>query len=205
MKKKLLTLAATLAMVLAAASPAVAQEGAAEDQYGGVETGSISGVVTEAGGGSVTVEGASSADACGAAILALGEGTEILIQQDGQTAPATAEDLTAGQTVEASYVAPEGPTTQECPQTYDAQRIVILDGPGTPPGDQYDPPSGGGNGSGNGSGSGGSSSGSGSGSGGSAAAASGGILPDTGGVSLIALGAAALLLGGGLVARRIVR
>ncbi len=41
--------------------------------------------------------------------------------------------------------------------------------------------------------------------GGSAAAASGGTLPDTGGASLIALGAGALLVAGGLLARRIVR
>jgi hypothetical protein len=40
---------------------------------------------------------------------------------------------------------------------------------------------------------------------GSAAAASGGVLPDTGGASLIALGAGALLVGGGLLARKIVR
>jgi len=40
---------------------------------------------------------------------------------------------------------------------------------------------------------------------GSAAAASGGTLPDTGGASLIALGAGALLVAGGLLARRIVR
>jgi hypothetical protein len=38
-----------------------------------------------------------------------------------------------------------------------------------------------------------------------AAAAAGGALPPTGGASLIALGAGALLVGGGLLARRIVR
>jgi hypothetical protein len=38
-----------------------------------------------------------------------------------------------------------------------------------------------------------------------AAAAAGGALPDTGGASLIALGAGALLVAGGLLARRIVR
>jgi hypothetical protein len=43
------------------------------------------------------------------------------------------------------------------------------------------------------------------GGGGSAAAAAGGALPDTGGASLIALGAGALLVAGGLLARRIVR
>ena len=39
----------------------------------------------------------------------------------------------------------------------------------------------------------------------SASAASGGSLPETGGASLIALGAGALLVAGGLLARRIVR
>jgi hypothetical protein len=43
------------------------------------------------------------------------------------------------------------------------------------------------------------------GGGGSAATAAGGALPDTGGASLIALGAGALLVAGGLLARRIVR
>jgi hypothetical protein len=43
------------------------------------------------------------------------------------------------------------------------------------------------------------------GGGGSAAAAAGGALPETGGASLIALGAGALLVAGGLLARRIVR
>jgi LPXTG-motif cell wall-anchored protein len=45
----------------------------------------------------------------------------------------------------------------------------------------------------------------GGGGGGSASAAAGGELPDTGGASLIALGAGALLVAGGLLARRIVR
>ena len=40
---------------------------------------------------------------------------------------------------------------------------------------------------------------------GGASAAAGGALPDTGGASLIALGAGALLVAGGLLARRIVR
>jgi LPXTG-motif cell wall-anchored protein len=43
------------------------------------------------------------------------------------------------------------------------------------------------------------------GGGGSASAAAGGELPDTGGASLLALGAGALLVAGGLLARRIVR
>ncbi len=47
--------------------------------------------------------------------------------------------------------------------------------------------------------------GGGGGGGGSASAAAGGSLPDTGGASLIALGAGALLVAGGLLARRIVR
>ena len=52
---------------------------------------------------------------------------------------------------------------------------------------------------------GGGGGGAGGGGGGSAAAGAGGQLPDTGGASLIALGAGALLVGGGLLARRIVR
>ena len=40
---------------------------------------------------------------------------------------------------------------------------------------------------------------------GAAGAAAGGVLPETGGASLIALGAGALLVAGGLLARRIVR
>jgi hypothetical protein len=45
----------------------------------------------------------------------------------------------------------------------------------------------------------------GGGGGGSASAAAGGALPSTGGASLIALGAGALLVAGGLLARRLVR
>ena len=50
-----------------------------------------------------------------------------------------------------------------------------------------------------------STAGGGGGGGGSASAAAGGALPSTGGASLIALGAGALLVAGGLLARRIVR
>jgi hypothetical protein len=50
-----------------------------------------------------------------------------------------------------------------------------------------------------------SAAGGGGGGGGSASAAAGGALPSTGGASLIALGAGALLVAGGLLARRIVR
>jgi hypothetical protein len=45
----------------------------------------------------------------------------------------------------------------------------------------------------------------GGGGGGSASAAAGGALPSTGGASLIALGAGALLVAGGLLARKLVR
>ena len=47
--------------------------------------------------------------------------------------------------------------------------------------------------------------GGGGGGGGSASAAAGGALPDKGGASLIALGAGALLVAGGLLARKLVR
>ena len=56
-----------------------------------------------------------------------------------------------------------------------------------------------------GGGGGGSAAAGGGGGGSSASAASGGSLPSTGGASLIALGAGALLVAGGLLARRIVR
>jgi hypothetical protein len=49
------------------------------------------------------------------------------------------------------------------------------------------------------------SAGGGGGGGGSASAAAGGALPPTGGASLLALGAGALLVAGGLLARRIIR
>jgi hypothetical protein len=58
---------------------------------------------------------------------------------------------------------------------------------------------------GGGGGGGSASAGGGGGGGGSASAAAGGSLPSTGGASLIALGAGALLVAGGLLARRIVR
>jgi hypothetical protein len=56
-----------------------------------------------------------------------------------------------------------------------------------------------------GGGGGGGGGGSASAAAGSASAAAGGALPSTGGASLIALGAGALLVAGGLLARRIVR
>jgi hypothetical protein len=65
----------------------------------------------------------------------------------------------------------------------------------------------GGGGGGGGGGTASASAGGGGGGGGSASAASaaGGSLPSTGGASLLALGAGALLVAGGLLARRIVR
>ena len=76
--------------------------------------------------------------------------------------------------------------TMECPQTYDARRIVVLedvgggdssDDRGASAGGQNDSPAGGGSG---------------------AAAASEDILPDTGGASPIAIGAGVLLIFCGL-------
>jgi hypothetical protein len=60
-------------------------------------------------------------------------------------------------------------------------------------------------GGGGGGGGGSASAGGGGGGGSSASAAAGGSLPSTGGASLLALGAGALLVAGGLLARRIVR
>jgi hypothetical protein len=64
---------------------------------------------------------------------------------------------------------------------------------------------GGGGGGGGGSASAGGGGGGGGGSAAAASAAAGGALPPTGGASLLALGAGALLVAGGLLARRIVR
>ena len=58
---------------------------------------------------------------------------------------------------------------------------------------------------GGGGGGGGSAAAGGGGGGGSASAAAGGSLPSTGGASLMALGAGALLVAGGLLARKIIR
>lgn len=213
MRSRMTALAAMVALVVTTltVSPAAAQT-ADEDQYGEGETGPIRGVITEVSESSVTVEGTSSADACGAAILDLTEETEIFDLRGG-TEPATAEDLRVGQTVDATYALPDGPHTMECPQTYEALQIVIFpdDGQVPPPddpgngGDQYTdpgngedqygdspsgPPSNGG--SGNGSDDGGSGDGV-------------DVLPDTGGATLFTLGAGALLIAGGLLARRITR
>lgn len=213
MRRKMTVLAAMLALVVASltASPAMAQT-AGDDQYGEGETGSIRGVVMEVSGDSVTVEGNSSNDACGAATLELSEGTEIYLLRGG-TVPASPEDLSVGQTVEASYALPDGPHTMECPQTYQALEVVIFpeDGQVPPPGDpgngdgQYPEPGNGEDQYGNlpsGPPSGGDV-GVGSGDNDSGGAVS--VLPDTGGAALLTLGAGVLLVAGGLLARRITR
>src|SRR5215217_4252965 len=64
---------------------------------------------------------------------------------------------------------------------------------------------GGGGGGGGGTATATATAGGGGGGGGTASAAAGGALPPTGGASLLALGAGALLVAGGLLARRIVR
>ena len=172
---------------------------------------SVRGVITAVSGGSVTVEGSSTADDCGTAVLELGEETEIFFVRGG-TIPATADDLRVGQTVEATYAVPEGPRTLECPQTYEALEIFILpDDGGAPPGDPGTPPSDDGiTGDGasddvSGSSGGGGSENSSSSSSGDPALGEGGVLPDTGGVAPVTLGAGALLFAGALLVRRIFR
>lgn len=227
MRRRMTALAAVLALVVASlgASSAMAQTTGA-DQYGQEETSSIRGVVTEVGQGSIRVDENPSGTPCidgKEVILELTEGTEIFLLRGG-TVPATAEDLRVGQTVEATYAVPEGPVPEICPQTFDAQQIVIFpeDGQTPPPeepgpgngDDQYPDPGNGddqyptpGGGSDQGSmppdSSGNVSGNADSGSGDSAGAVS--VLPDTGGVALGTLGAGALLVGLGLLARRITR
>lgn len=88
-------------------------------------TGSIWGVITDASGGSVTVD-ANPSDGLlrdgSEAALVLGENTEVLLWQGGETAAASVEDLRAGQTVEAAYAVPEGPQPAICPRGYEAIR-----------------------------------------------------------------------------------
>lgn len=164
------------------------------------EKGTIRGVVTDVGGGSVTVEGSPSTDGCDAAILELTERTEVLLQLGEETAVASVDDLRKGQSVEAAYVVPEGPRTEQCPQTYEGIEIIIFTASGAedPPvrdpgngGDQYEQPSV--NPPEDGASEDGASDGSVK------------VLPDTGGAALLTLGAGVLLITGGLLARRIIR
>ena len=149
-------LAAMLAMVLAAAAPAIAQTAAGGDvavlQYSCDQIQAAVNTQYQAGEGTGAVAGAAQS---------LGIDQQQVLACFGTAAAAQDTTIVVGNTASATASA-------------------------------------GGGGGGGGSGGGG-------GGGGSASAAAGGSLPSTGGASLIALGAGALLVAGGLLARRIVR
>jgi hypothetical protein len=163
--KKVMLLAAMLAMVLAAAAPAVAQTAAGGDvtilQYSCDQIQAAVNTQYQQG------EGAGAVDA---AAQALGVDQQQVLACFGTAA--ALQDSTVNVNVD------DG--------TAHAKKGTVHAKKGT-----STSTAGGGGGGGGG--------------GGSAAAAAGGALPSTGGASLIALGAGALLVAGGLLARRIVR
>jgi len=216
-----MTLAVAGAMALAVAFPAAAQP--AEDQYDNDSGGSLTGSITSISDDGVLVEenpGESGASEKGNFVVS--DETEVLIREDGEIVSADESDLEVGQLVEVAY---SGPVQESYPFTASADQIVILEGdsggedpkdpgngdhrdddPGNG-GDQYDGSGGGqyddpGNSGGqyDDSADGGGSAGD-SGEEGEASGIS--VLPDTGGAALLTLGIGALLVAGGLLARRI--
>ena len=165
--KKVMLLAAMLAMVLAAAAPALSQTAAGGDvavlQYSCDQIQAAVNTQYQAGEGTGAVAGAAQSLgidqqqvlACFGTAAALQDSTVIVDGDDGKKGTAHAKKGTV----------------------HAKKGTASAGGGGT----------------------------AGGGGGGSAATAAGGALPDTGGASLIALGAGALLVAGGLLARRIVR
>lgn len=115
----------------------------------------------------------------------LSEDTEILRQQNGESAPVSADELQVGQLIEATYTSTPGEALPAiCPTQRTVDSIVILEeSRNNPPGNSDN--GGAGDDSGDGSDS------------------SINVLPDTGGSVLPVLGIGALLILGGLLARRI--
>ena len=167
--KKVMLLAAMLAMVLAAAAPALAQTAVGGDtvvlQYSCDQIQAAVNTQYQAGEGVGAVEGAAQA---------LGVDQQQVLACFGTAAA-----------LQDSAIIVDGGTADGKKGTAHAKKGTVHAKKGTA--------SAGGGGTAGGGG------------GGSAATAAGGALPDTGGASLIALGAGALLVAGGLLARRIVR
>jgi LPXTG-motif cell wall-anchored protein len=153
--RKIVLLAAVMAMVLAAAAPAFAQASAVGGSVQYVDCDQIQAAVT----GQYNVE--NDQDLAGVAQW-LGVDQNQVLACYGSIA--AGEDVNIGD---------DGATVVAHKATASATATASAAGS-----DQYD---------------------------GSASAAAGGELPDTGGASLLALGAGALLVAGGLLARRIVR
>ncbi len=177
--KKVMLLAAVMAMVLAAAAPAFAQatavggsvqyvdcdqiQAAATGQYNVGNDQDLAGIAQDLG---------VSQNQVSACLDSIAAGDDVNIGGDGSTASATTYAKKYSTASATSYAKKGGGDYSSASAS-----------------------AGGGGGYGGGGG----------GGGGSASAAAGGSLPDTGGASLIALGAGALLVAGGLLARRIVR
>lgn len=203
LEKLILRKAAALAMVpvmtLVFAVPALAQEGAATDQYAPGDS-AIQGTITEISDSTILIEedpsdwadptGPPSVPTSEKGFFSVTDETEILDQRGGEPVSATFEDLAVGQLVEATYA---GPVATSYPQQGTADSIVILEGSTDPaepnptdPGTSTDPRTG--NGVSDGS--------------------FGGmnVLPDTGGPSAALLGSGVLaVIASGLLARRFVR
>ena len=140
MAKRLVALLGMLALMLAAAVPALAQQA---PQYGGAQyagdevvegipaTDAIEGIVTEISGSAVLVEENLLANSGGKGYFTVTDETEITKQENGQTVPAAFEDLAVGQAVEAAYA---GAVAESYPTQGNAASIAILEEAGPPPG-----------------------------------------------------------------------
>jgi hypothetical protein len=183
-------LAAMLAMVLAAAAPAFADH---RDDHQGVQTqeqdqDATSGDVTNEGSGGVDVSG----DNASFEDVNIAQCTAVLNQvntgnQQNQQAVNQYGQYQYAEQYSDQYIVQNADLVQYCAQlvgdvtTEAAAEEAVIAGAG------------------------GGAGGGGGGGGGGAAGGGGGQLPATGGISLLTLGAGALLVAGGLVARRIVR
>ena len=170
--KKLMLLAAMLAMVLAAAAPALAQTAAGGDvavlQYSCDQIQAAVNTQYQQGEGTGAVAGAAQSLGVDQQQVLACFGTAAALQ-DSVINVNTADGTAGAKKMGTAHAKKMGTSTSTAK---------------------------GGGGGGGGTAGGG---------GGSASAAAGGALPSTGGASLIALGAGALLVAGGLLARRIVR
>jgi hypothetical protein len=163
--KKVMLLAAVMAMVLAAAAPAFAQANAV--------------------GGSVQYVDCDQIQAAA---------TGQYNANNQQTNAGIAQDLGVSQN-----------QVSACLNSIAAGRNVNINTASASAATATATAAGGGGGGGGGAGGGSAAGGAGGGGASAASAAAGGALPSTGGASLLALGAGVLLVGGGLLARRIVR
>ena len=131
MAKRLMALLGMLALMLAAAVPALAQQAPqyGEAQY--ADDGVLEGTVTDISGSAVLVEENPSANSGGKGYFTVTDETEITKQGNGQTVPADFADLEVGQVVEAAYA---DAVAESFPTQGNAASIVILEETGPPPG-----------------------------------------------------------------------